>query len=98
MRHYPARKFTHDQALAGVEAKLRKLVNMPPPDYPLDRVPGYIIHFVNGIYTVVNLEPEGYCSQHRATFHDNSSILSGMDGIHAEIRRVMPPLMSRRKL
>ena len=89
MRH---RKFTHKQALAGVEARLRNLVDMPPPTQLLDRVPGYIIHFVNNKFQVVDLIPEGYCNQYKAVFQSVNSILSGMDGIHAEIRKIMPPL------
>ena len=65
---------------------------------PLDRVPGYIIHFVNNKFTVVDLKPEGYCNQHRAIFKNGIEIVSGMDGIHAKIREIMPPLMSWRNL
>ena len=89
MRH---RKFTHKQALAGVEARLMNLVNMPPSEYPIDRVHGYIIHFVNNKFQVVDLIPEGYCNQYKAVFQSGNSILSGMDGIHAEIRKIMPPI------
>lgn len=89
MRH---RKFSHKQAIAGVKARLSNLIDIPPPEQLIERVPGYIIHFVNGKFTVVGLEPEGRCDQHRALFKGGGSILSGMDGIHAEIRKIMPPL------
>ena len=91
MRIYTER----DRELAN-QARFANILERPVQPRPADRVPGYIIHFVNGIYTVVNLEPEGYCCQHRAILPNGDSILSGMDGIHAKIREIMPPLMSWR--
>ena len=95
MRH---RKYTHKQAVAGVAAKLRNILDGPSPNYPLDRVPGYIVQFVNNRFQVVDLLPEGYCNQHRAIFQNGIEIVAGMDAIHAELRKRMPPLLGWRNL
>ena len=90
------RKYSdHDRELAN-RARFAKMLLIPPEPRPLDRVPGYIVHFVNNKFTVVDLLPAGYCNQHKAVFPDGHSIISGMVGIHAEIRKMVRPLMSWR--
>ena len=90
------RKYDDNDRLLANQARFAKIMAIPAEPRPLDRVPGYIVHFVNGIFTVVDLQPEGYCNQHRAIMPNGIEIVSGMDGIHAEIREIMPPLMSWR--
>lgn len=87
----------HDRELAN-QARFANILAITSEPRPLDRVPGYIIHFVNNKFTIVDLEPEGYCNQHRAIFPVGIEIVSGMDGIHEKIREIMPPLMSWRNL
>jgi len=91
MRHS---KNTRKQAISGENLRLAKILARPAPDYPQDRQPGQIIQRQNGQELIVELIPWGRCDQHRAVFPDGSEIRAGMDEIHAEIRRRLPPRKS----
>ena len=90
------RKYNDYDRKVANDVRFANILAREPRPTILDRIPGYIIHFVNNKFTVVDLQPEGYCNQHRAIFQNGIEIVSGMDGIHAKIREIMPPLMSWR--
>ena len=90
------RKYNDYNREVANKVRFANILKLPLEPRPLDRVPGYIIHFVNNKFTVIDLQPEGYCNQHRAIFPNGIEIVSGMDGIHEKIREIMPPLMSWR--
>ena len=94
MRH----KYTDYDRQKSAEVRLANALAYPAPDYPLDRVPGQIIHIVNRQILVVDLIPKGRCVQHLAKFPDGTEILAGLNGIHAEIRKRIPPLLGWRNL
>ncbi len=93
MRHY-----TDQDRIKSAQARLANALEHPVPDYPLDREPGQIIHIINRQILIVDLMPKGRCVQHLARFPDGSEILAGLNGIHAEIRKRMPPLLGWRNL
>lgn len=92
MRHWE--KHRENQKLRsalGVAAVNRNLINGPCPDYPAQRENGVIIQAVNKQIVVVDLIPEGRCDQWLALFPSGEFGVAGMNDIHAEIRRIMPP-------
>lgn len=92
MRH---RKYTANDREKATNSRLAAALNRPAPDYPQGRVPGQIIQHQNGQELTVALIPWGRCTQWKAIFPDGAEIRGGMDEIHAEIRKRMPPRHSR---
>ena len=98
MPHFTRRKFrpkfTHEQCLRGVEAKLQNML-AHVVDYPQDRTDGELYLQLNGKETYVYLEPNGNCTQWRSTV--NGVLFkerSGMTKVYSEVARLNPPLMS----
>jgi len=97
MRHYD----DNDRDKAQRE-RFRNALEFPAPDYPTDRKPGKITVELNGMTLVVDLIPDGNCTQWRVLFggvlwvRNGSVVVAGMKQIHAEIRRRMPPARSCR--
>lgn len=92
------RRYTDQDRIKSAQARLANALAYPAPDYPLDREPGQIIHMVNRQILIVDLIPKGRCVQHLARFPDGTEVLAGLNGIHAEIRKRMPPLLGERNL
>ncbi|MCK4782153.1 MAG: hypothetical protein KAV87_00270 [Desulfobacteraceae bacterium] len=92
------RKYSDQDRIKSAQVRLANALAHPTPDYPLERVPGQIIHVINRQILIVDLIPKGRCVQHLARFPDGTEILAGLNGIHAEIRKRMPPLLGWRNL
>lgn len=88
MRHYD-----DTDREAAKRARLGKIADIKHDEpRPAERQPGESIHRLNGQELIVKLLPWGRCTQYRAVFPDGAEIKGGMDEIHTEIRRRMPPL------
>jgi len=93
MRHREKYKnYLRERAKSGVRARLANIMARPAPDYPEERRPGKITISLNGQDIVVDLIPEGNCTQYLAIFNGEKWRVAGMKAIHAEIRKRMPPL------
>ena len=86
------RRYSDEDRAKGQRERLGKILGSPAPDYPQGRKPGRITVDVNGVALVVDLIPAGNCTQWLAIFDGAPWKVAGMDKIHTEIRRRMPPL------
>lgn len=86
------RKYNDTDREKAPNSRLEAALSHPTPDYPQGRKPGQIIQRHNGQELVIDLIPWGRCTQWRAVFPGGLEIMGGMDEIHAEIRRRIPPL------
>ena len=82
-----------NQRRAAVRSRLEHIVNGPKPDYPEQRKSGKMVILINGIKTVVLLEPyRRNITQWKVTI--NGKLFSehcGMRRVYEELARLNPP-------
>lgn len=86
-------KYNDYQRKLANESRFRNILDLPPPEYKVERHNGFTVMYLNGIWTIVNLKPAGTIEQWQAVV--NGKLLDddpvSMTKVYSELARLNPP-------
>jgi len=85
-------KYSESQRREGLRVRFENMAKHPPPEIPVERENGFLVMFLNDIWTIVNLKPVGKITQWESVFNGQVyKECSGMNCVYKHVAFLNPP-------